>query len=107
MDRWIDGGWMLLHATVFGAKRKNVIGGTSHDPNLKVSSMFHSQSVGSSILSRVMEAKNGRMQESDTVSVVTKKSDSMALCVDGGLLLSFATLVLLRATVSLIIMNDT
>jgi hypothetical protein len=27
--------------------------------------------------------------------------------VDGGLLLSFATLVLLRATVSLIIMNDT
>jgi hypothetical protein len=75
--RWIDGlmevGFMLLHATVFGAKRKNVIGGTSHAPNLKVSSMFHSQSVGSSILSRVMEAKNGRMQESDTVSFSPKK----------------------------------
>lgn len=64
---------MLLHATVFGAKRKNVIGGTSHAPNLKVSSMFHSQSVGSSILSRVLEAKNGRMQESDTVSFSPKK----------------------------------
>jgi hypothetical protein len=42
---------------------------------------------------------------------LSHQKDTMALskyvCVDGGLLLSFATLVLLRATVSLIIMNDT
>jgi hypothetical protein len=35
--------------------------------------MFHSQSVGSSILSRVLEAKIGRMQESDTVSFSPKR----------------------------------
>jgi hypothetical protein len=48
-----------------------------------------------------------RMQESDTVSFSPKRyHGAKYVCVDGGLLLSFATLVLLRATVSLIIMND-